>query len=464
MVPTFVSHTIVACCTAREGVGGAIAMVRVSGPDAVTVVDACAQLANKKLANQLSHTIHHGFFIDQKKQIVDEVLFQIMLAPRTFTGENIVEITCHNNPFIIDHIIAAIVEQGARLAERGEFTRQAVCNKKIDLLQAEAIHDLIHATNAQLIKSSLAQLAGSMSYEIASIERQLISAIAWCEASFEFVDEVSVFGTQIQEKLIAVLDHIGSIRRIYDARCQHRDGFRIALLGAVNAGKSSLFNALIGKERAIVAPIAGTTRDTIEARVLRQGMTWTLIDTAGLRDTADSIEQEGISRSWNEAIAADILLLVIDRLQVDYDQSMHYYHKLLDSRKESILVVYTKSDLLLDNDTPVIPLQEDIESINVSALTKKGIQSLELLIAARLNRLTAFQQTPYLVNQRQYSLLLQLEHQLKETLHFFNQVVIPYELISLHLQQAVEKLGEISGRTVSDAALDKVFEDFCIGK
>jgi tRNA modification GTPase len=464
MTSVLCPDAIVACCTAREGIGGAIAMVRVSGPDAITIVDACAQLTNKKLIDQPSHTIHHGFFIDHDRQVVDEVLFQIMLAPRTFTGENIVEITCHNNAFIIDQIISLIVARGARLAERGEFTRQAVCNKKIDLVQAEAIHDLICATNALSVKASLAQLAGSMSYELATIEQQLIAAIAWCEASFEFIDEVSIFSDQIKDKVSAVLEHIASIRRVYDARYLQRDGFRIALLGAVNAGKSSLFNALIGKERAIVAPIAGTTRDTIEARVMRQGMTWTLIDTAGLRDTTDSIERAGIERSWNEAQEADVLLLVLDRSQVDHGGNMHYYHQLLVDRKESIVVVYTKSDLLPVADVPELLIQKDMQCVAVSAIAQKGIHELELAIADRLKKLTALQKTPYVVNQRQYELLLQLEQQLKVVLCFFDQAAIPYELVSLHVQQAVEKLGEISGKTVSDAALDRVFKSFCIGK
>lgn len=464
MSNVFCSDSIVACCTAREGVGGAIAMVRVSGPEAISIVDACAQLTNKKLIDQPSHTIHHGFFVDHDKQVVDEVLFQVMRAPRTFTGENIVEITCHNNPFIIDQIISLIIAQGARLAERGEFTRQAVGNKKIDLVQAEAIHDLICATNALSVKASLAQLAGSMSYELAAIEQQLIIAIAWCEASFEFIDEVSIFNDQIKDKLSAVLEHIASIRRVYDARYLQRDGFRIALLGAVNAGKSSLFNALIGKERAIVAPIAGTTRDTIEARVLRHGMTWTLIDTAGLRDTVDVIEREGIDRSWNEAQEADVLLLILDRSQADYGKNMQYYEQLLADRKESIVLVYTKSDLNSVESVPEILMQEDMQSVAVSSVAKQGIQELELVIADRLNKLSSLQKTPYVVNQRQYELLLQLEQQLKATLHFFDQMMIPYELVSLHLQQAVEKLGEISGKTVSDAALDQVFKSFCIGK
>lgn len=459
-MPIVCSDTIVACCTAQEGIGGAIAIIRVSGPQAVATVDQCARLTHKSLAQHPSHTIHHGFIVDLQRTVVDEVLFYIMLAPKTFTGEHTVEITCHNNPFIINNIIELLLTKGARIAERGEFTRQAVCNKKIDLVQAEAINDLIHATNAHNIKASLAQLSGSMSYELADIERQLIAAVAWCEASFEFIDEVEIFGDQVKDKLLLVLQHIASIRRVHDATYRNRDGFRVALLGAVNAGKSSLFNALIGKERAIVASLAGTTRDTIEARVMRHDMMWTLIDTAGLRDTDNVIEKAGIERSWSEAQEADLLLLVIDSSQSDHSGAIHYYQKLLNDRKESVVIVYTKADLAAQK----AEMYEHDAAVSVSAVAKQGLADLEVLIARQLHRLCEQQKSPYVVNQRQYHLLLQLEGQLKQVLELFNQNAIAYELVSYHLQQAIEKLGEISGKTVSDAALDQVFKEFCIGK
>ena len=220
-----------------------------------------------------------------------------MRSPKTFTGQDTVEITCHNNQFIIEEIINLAIANGARLAQQGEFTKRAVFNGKIDLVQAEAINELIHAQTQLALKQSLAQLTGSFSHCLASLEKELLKALALSEASFEFLDEEMDFAPQIQALISSLQNTITGIKKTFNQQQQIRQGIRIAIIGSVNAGKSSLFNALLNQDRAIVSAIAGTTRDAIEAGVYTKGNYWTLVDTAGLRQTHDIIEQEGIKRS-----------------------------------------------------------------------------------------------------------------------------------------------------------------------
>ena len=275
-------QTIIAQCTPAGA--GAIALLRMSGDDAITIADSIAQLTSKiKLSDCATHTIHYGWVTDQDGNHIDQVLFLLMKAPRTFTGQNTVEITCHNNPFIIEQIIAQTIAYGARIADKGEFSRRAFLNGKIDLVQAEAINELIHANTQQALKKSLSQVEGSLSHWIETIQTELFKARAYCEASFEFIDEEINFAPQIKENIKNILSTITQLKKSFDQQSQIRQGLRIALIGSVNAGKSSLFNALLGKDRAIVTNIAGTTRDVIEAGVYRDGNYWTFVDTAGLR-------------------------------------------------------------------------------------------------------------------------------------------------------------------------------------
>ena len=309
------NETIIAQCTPQGT--GAIALLRLSGDNTFAIADAISKLPGNKIISALpTHTIHYGWVVDKNGAHIDQVLFLLMRAPHTFTGDDTVEITCHNNPFIIQNITQAALAAGARLAQEGEFSRRAVSNNKIDIIQAEAINDLIHANTQLTLKQSLSQLEGSFSHWVVSIEKQLIKALALSDASFEFLDEENMeFSTQIKEIIDAVLTTITNLKNTFNQQQQIRNGIRIAIIGSVNAGKSSLFNALLNQERAIVTNIAGTTRDAIEAGLYKNGNYWTLIDTAGLRTTDDIVEQLGISRSHEEAHKADIILLVFDGSQ-----------------------------------------------------------------------------------------------------------------------------------------------------
>lgn len=453
------NQSIIAQCTPQGS--GAIALLRLSGENAFTIADKISSLPQaKQLSAQPTHTIHYGHVIDADGNRLDQVLFLIMHAPHTFTGENTVEITCHNNPFIIQNILHAAIAAGARIACEGEFSRRAVHNNKIDILQAEAINDLIHANTQLALKQSLSQLEGSFTQWITTIEKQLIKALALSDASFEFLDEENMqFNSQIKDIIKDVLATTDRLKNTFDQQQHIRNGIRIAIIGSVNAGKSSLFNALLNKERAIVTNIAGTTRDAIEAGLYKNGNYWTLIDTAGLRKTDDIIEQMGITRSHEEAHKADVILLVFDGSQLLSAGEMAVYQELIDLYGSKIIVVTNKSDL---PQMPIAIIQKEYV-IAVSTQNKTNIAELEDAIQNKITTLFASIGSPFLLNQRHFNALLSLENNLITITNMLTPNT-SYELVSYHLTDALSALSELTGKTISEAGMDAVFREFCVGK
>lgn len=442
---------------------GAIALLRLSGVDAFKIADHFALLPGHTLLSaQKTHTIHYGWVVDEQGGKIDQVLFLVMRGPHTFTGEDVLEITCHNNPFIVEMILQQAIRHGARLAQPGEFTRRAFENKKIDLVQAEAINELLCAQTEMALKKSLAQLEGSMSHWIAQIEKQLVKAYAWSEASFEFLDDEGDFGNTIKQQLQGVMDTIVQVKKTFDVQQQIRQGFRIALIGSVNAGKSSLFNRLLQQERSIVTDIAGTTRDTVEAGLYRNGNHWTLIDTAGLRQTHDVIEQAGIQRSFDEAHKADIIVLAIDSSRPITSEEKAVYEDLLARHAHKIIVIAAKADKALGVVQKPFDTAPDT-ILSLSSVTGQNCEQLEQAIEGKINSLLQKSDAPFLLNKRQYSVLLVLEQQLKAVLPMLDGS-IQYELVSYHLREMLEQVSELTGKSVSEAAMDLVFKEFCVGK
>ncbi|HLJ30881.1 MAG TPA: tRNA uridine-5-carboxymethylaminomethyl(34) synthesis GTPase MnmE [Candidatus Babeliales bacterium] len=459
MLHTISHQAIIAQCTPHGS--GAIALLRLSGSNAFEIADVISKLPGKKIISQQpTHTIHYGWIIDADGNHLDQVLFLAMRAPHTFTGDDTIEITCHNNPFIIQNIMQAALKAGARLAQEGEFSRRAVENEKIDIMQAEAINDLIHANTQLALKQSLSQLEGSFTQWIATIEKQLITALAFSEASFEFLDEENMqFNTQIKEIMATVLHTIANLKNTFNQQQQIRNGIRIAIIGSVNAGKSSLFNALLNQERAIVTNIAGTTRDAIEAGLYKDGNYWTIIDTAGLRTTDDVIEQMGIQRSHQEAKTADIILLVFDNSRPLHDAEYAVYQELIDAYSDKIIFIGNKADL------PHIknPLLANQAYLYVSTADKDTIQPVEAAIQSKISSLFDAIASPFLLNQRHYNSLLCLETNLMAIATLLGEGT-SYELVSFHLQDALSNLSELTGKTISEAGMDAVFREFCVGK
>ncbi len=458
---------IIALCTPRGS--GALALLRVSGTGAIEVVDRLSRLgAGKKLIDCPTHTIHFGSIVDpESKTTVDEVLFFLMRGPKTFTGDDTVEISCHNNQFIIENIIALANKHGARLARAGEFSKRAFLNGKLDLVQAEAIQDVINAQTEEALRRSMEQLKGSLSCHLKGIETRLVKLLTLAEASFEFLEEEQrdmSMELVFKAESINLLVHLHELLSQFAQQQQVRQGVRVALVGRVNAGKSTLFNALVKKERAIVADVAGTTRDSIEASLYKGGIYWTFVDTAGLRRTQDAIEQQGIDRTIAEAQAADVVLLVFDAAIPVDDHDRAVYAQLIHEYAKKIIIIFNKIDSHHTHFIASLPAWGvDIPCMKVSALEKKGIESLGVMIDEKIQALFAQLHSPYLLTQRQARLISEIEGKLDFIVKSFPDV-LHYELIAYHLKESLEKIAELTGRNVTERMLDAVFNDFCVGK
>lgn len=460
---TIDEQPIIALCTPRGS--GAIALLRLSGCGIFEFVDQFSKLsAGQMLQKVNSHTIHYGSVIcPQTSQLIDKVLFLVMHAPRTFTGQDTLEITCHNNPLIIDKIIQAALLCGARLALAGEFSKRAVLAEKIDLIQAEAIKELIAAQTEMALKKSLEQLAGSFSGYLAQLELQLVEIIGLAEASFEFLDEEQrdfSFDALVQEKILVLQAHIIKLKQDFNSQKQIKEGVRIALIGSVNVGKSTLFNALVGKDRALVSSIAGTTRDSIDASIIVDGNFWSLIDTAGLRQTGDTLEQEGIARSWKEAALCDLILLVFDASRNLTLDEQALYTQIITTYPHKIICVSSKIDQAIE----LLPFDDQNYVIcKLSARTGVGLDTLKIEMKKKIQQLFEAQQSPFLLNERHFSVICQIE-QILQPFIVEPGVVIQYELMIAVLYGALEQLSQLTGKNLSEKIMDKIFGDFCIGK
>ena len=469
-------QAMVALCTPRGS--GAIALIRVSGGDAITIAASVSQLSSgTTLVSAATHTIHHGYVIDSAShERIDEVLFLLMRAPRTFTGEDTVEITCHNNPFIIDRIINAVIAAGGRSAQPGEFTRRAFLNGKVDLVQAESINDLIHAQTEHALKQSMAQLQGSLSQALVEFEKQLVHLLGYIEASFEFLDEEQRdldFDEAIRSRVANLKAFVAQMRKSFAHQKYIRDGVRIALVGSVNVGKSTLFNTLVGHDRAIVTDIPGTTRDAVETSVYNDGAFWLLVDTAGIRPTNDIVEQQGIERSFQQAAHADIVLVVMDATRPMSAAERAAYDDLMQRCADKVIVVVNKIDALdplsFSDPTLATAHSEPVEGshpsqvLSVSAKNKTGIAQLRSAITEKMNNLFSQAKSPYLLNQRQFNLLTEIEVGLEgianECAHD-----VHYELLAYRVKDLLEKLSQLTGKGVTEQILDMVFGEFCVGK
>ncbi len=459
-------QAIVALCTPRGS--GAIALIRISGQNALTVASSLARLSSlQQLSAASTHTIHHGFVIDpQTEEQIDEVLFLVMKAPRTFTGEDTVEITSHNNPFIIERIIDLAVQAGARAARPGEFTKRAFQHGKMDLIQAEALNDMIHAQTELALKQSQAQMHGTLSNALTGIELQLVAVLGYVEATFEFLDEEQRdldFAAAIAKRINAIHTGIIALKQHFALQKQVKQGVRVALVGSVNAGKSTLFNALVGQERAIVTDIPGTTRDSIEASVYKQGAFWLFIDTAGIRQTDDVVEKKGIERSFSAVQEADVVLLVVDAARVMTTQETEVYDQLLTLAGDKALVVFNKIDAASSLSKTTLFQPKNYPLFNVSAKKNDGLAVLQTAVEERVQALFAQAKSPYLLNQRQFKLLTEIQFDLEAIAKTFVDGV-HYELLAYHVKELLEKVSELTGKNVTEQMLDMVFGEFCVGK
>ncbi|MGI6630729.1 MAG: tRNA uridine-5-carboxymethylaminomethyl(34) synthesis GTPase MnmE [Bacillota bacterium] len=458
------SDTIAAISTPL-GEGG-IGIVRISGEQALEVVSRVFKPKYKKDLNRAAgFTMHLGYIYDKNNKVIDEVLVSIMRGPKSFTGENVVEINCHGGLIPLKLTLEAVLQAGARLAEPGEFSKRAFINGRIDLPQAEAIIDIIRAKNETGLSSALNQLGGKLSEEIRKIRHDLLGLLAAIEAAIDFPEEDldDITHQEVIEKVKTISQILEKLINSFDQGKFIREGINTAIIGRTNVGKSSLLNALLGENRSIVTDIPGTTRDTIEEYVNMGGFYLKIIDTAGIRDTSDLVEKMGVERTKEIIRKADLVLFVLDISvgMTEEDQEILSYLK----GKRTIVLV-NKIDL---NAHP--KRKAEIEKwihgfplAYISAKNEIGIDELEELIVSTIMKGKVLPKGDlFITNIRHKESLTKAFHNLTEVLQGAKEKMT-LDFLSIDLRGAWEALGEITGDTADEDLLDRIFADFCIGK
>lgn len=454
--------TIAAISTAMSASG--IGIVRISGDEAMEVISRIyrSKNGNKDIKKVKSHTIHYGFIYDGE-EVVDEVLVMIMKGPRTYTGEDTVEIDCHGGVYAMKRVLETVLKNGAEIAEPGEFTKRAFLNGRLDLSQAEAVMDVIQAKNSMALKSSVEQLKGSVLRAVKEIRSKLIYHIAYIESALDDPEHISLDG--YPQELLEVVEkeskEISELLKTADDGRMIQEGIKTVILGKPNAGKSSLLNYLVGEDRAIVTEIAGTTRDILEEYISLNGITLRVIDTAGIRDTEDVVEKIGVGKARQTAEDADLILYVVDS-SMPLDENDQEIMELLKGRKS--ITIYNKTDL-----TPVVDiefLKEKTASpvIPISAVEETGISQLEEEIRRMFFQgELSFNDEVYITNARHKAALEEALESLKLVKNSI-EMGMAEDFFSIDLMNAYESLGRIVGESVGEDLVNEIFSKFCVGK
>jgi tRNA modification GTPase len=456
------TDTIAAIATARGR--AALAIVRVSGPEAVPVVARCFRGAD--LTTVDSHTAHVGYLLAADGAAIDQVVVTVFRAPRSATGEDVVEVSCHGGDFAPQLILETLLHHGARMAEPGEFTQRAFLNGKMDLAQAEAVADLIHASSSQAHRVSLQHLQGRYSERLATLRDELLELCAFVELELDFSDEDVAFADKERlERLLAEAERVlDQLLDSYQVGELLRDGVRVVIGGRPNAGKSTLLNALVGRDRAIVSATPGTTRDAIEAEAEIEGLLFRFVDTAGLRATADAIEAEGVRRAQRSIEQADVLLYVYDLTRGLDDDERAF---LCDTAPEvPALVVGNKYDLI--DGTAASPAVEDLpvfmlsatQALHDDAPLRPLIRRLLDTVASELSDTEA---SAIVMNQRHRQHLRAALDAVQKARRGLD-LGVPGDLLAIDLRAALHELGAITGEITNEDVLDQIFSRFCIGK
>jgi len=456
----FYKDTIVALATA-SGVG-AIAVIRISGNKAIEIIgDVFQTNSNKDITKQKSHTIHLGYITDGEN-ILDQVLVSIFRNPNSYTGEDVVEISCHGSIFIQQQIIQLLIAKGCRTAQAGEFTLRAFLNAKMDLSQAEAVADLINSENQATHQIAIQQMRGGFSNEIAKLKNELINFASLIELELDFSEEDVEFADRNQFKKL--LDQIEIVlKRLIDSFAVGnviKNGIPVAIVGEPNVGKSTLLNAFLNEEKAIVSDIAGTTRDAIEDEIIIEGINFRFIDTAGIRKTEDIVENIGIKRTFEKIQQAQAILLLIDKTENIDKQINEIKNKY---PQKTIFVVINKIDLFSENEINTIKIPDNISFTTISAKEKIGIETIKDKLLSLVNTNALKNNQTIVANTRHYDSLFKALGEIKKVKSDI-QTNISADLIAIDLRQALYYLGEITGEITNEKLLENIFANFCIGK
>ena len=454
--------TIAAISTAMSASG--IGIVRISGEDAMEVISRIyrSKGGKKRIKEVPIHTIHYGYIYDGE-ELIDEVLVMIMRAPRTFTGEDTVEIDCHGGVFAMKRVLETVLKNGAEIAGPGEFTKRAFLNGRMDLSQAEAVMDVIQAKNEYALRSSIDQLKGSVQKAICDIREKIIYHIAYIESALDDPEHISLEG--YPQELLEVVDkeqlEIKKLLKSSSDGKMIQEGIQTVILGKPNAGKSSLLNLLLGENRAIVTDIAGTTRDILEEYITLHGITLKIVDTAGIRETEDIVEKIGVDRAREMAQKADLILYVVDS-SVPLDSNDEEIMSMLNGKKAIIL--YNKTDLKAAIEIDRLREKAGHPVIPISAKEETGITELEEKIKDMFfGGELSFNDEVYITNERHKAALEEADKSLDLVR---NSILggLPEDFFSIDLMNAYENLGKILGESVGEDLVNEIFSKFCTGK
>jgi len=464
------TDTIAAIATAI-GVG-ALSIVRVSGKDAIGIVDKVFR-GKSSLKSTAGFTAHLGLVVDREGETIDEVVVTVYKAPRSFTGEDSVEVSCHGGVLVTRRVLEAILSAGARLAEPGEFTKRAFLNGRLDLAQAEAVADLIHSQSELSRRSSLEQLQGKLSRVVNQIRNELIEISSLLELELDFAEEEIELADKVElsEKLRAALVKLKELIDSFEVGKIYREGVKVVISGKPNVGKSSLLNALLNENRAIVTEIPGTTRDTIEENITIDGILFRLVDTAGLRATTDVVEKEGVRRTQGQLAGSDLVLFVMDASQpidnLDI-QALEAVKRELGTDDARLVLVMNKVDLVgnaMQDHVLTIDLPAETRKVRVSALTHAGLDSLRRIMidSVLANGIALTERSTTVTNARHKEALVRAHRQLGLALESMESGKSG-EFVALDLRAALDCLGEIVGAVTTEEILNNIFSRFCIGK
>ena len=455
------SRTIAALST-PPGSGG-IAVIRVSGADAVEIADKVFS-GGARLADCATHTVHYGFIKNERGEKLDEVLVTVMRAPRTFTREDVVEISTHGGNASVRAVLDALIRAGACAAQPGEFTKRAFLNGRIDLSQAEAVIDIINSANDLARRSALSQLEGSLSKEIRAVREKLVSLAARMQVIIDYPDEdlEDVTPSEIADIARECEDKVNALLKTADSGKIIRGGIRTAIVGKPNVGKSSLLNSLAREDRAIVTDIAGTTRDVIEEYINLDGIPLILLDTAGIRATDDEVEKIGVEKSIKSIAGADLVIVMIDGTSFFDDEDIEVLRATKDKNR---IVLINKTDLGQSKYTEAVKSRAAGSAVlEVSAKTGAGLGVLaeEIRKAYNIGALSV-SDGAVVTNMRHKTALIKAGEALGRVIGAID-INMPTDIASIDLNIAIEALGEITGETVSDDIVNAIFHEFCVGK
>ena len=449
-------------CALATKAGGAISIIRISGDNCITIIDKVFHSPKgQKLADVRPYTVHYGDILDRDGEVIDDVLVTVFHAPHSYTGENSVEISCHGSQYIIQQILQVLIEKGCRQAGPGEYTKRAYLNGKMDLSQAEAVADLIGATNKATHRLAMSQLKGHFSNKLSSLREQLLKMTSLLELELDFSDHEELeFADRSELKALAqkIESCITTLTQSFATGNALKKGIPVAIIGKTNVGKSTLLNQLLHEDKAIVSDVDGTTRDVIEDTIDIDGITFRFIDTAGIRKTEDKVEKIGIKRTYQKLDEATVVLWMLDRKPTEAEAA----DMASRTQGKQVIIVHNKIDLQVP-EACTAKLQPYAE-INISAKQGKGIKELEQLLYKAADIPEIEENSVIVTSARHYEVLLRAQESIERVITGMEED-LSGDLLAEDLRMCLDELGEITGGAITpNEVLNNIFKHFCIGK